>query len=111
MSDKVKEYNKIFYAIKREEEFVHFYDSLKLVKFCDSGKGPYVKVKIREAKKDEKSDYVCWGWKDYKDRKYQFIYPEQFQVEMCFPYGTELAEERGEGKLVKIIVEELGKIK
>ena len=56
---------------------------------------------------------LYWGWWDLhgvggaKRQKFMFVHYAKGLVEMCFPYGTEIAEEHGEGKLMPVQVEEI----
>ncbi len=47
-----------------------------------------------------------WAWKD-KTGAYWHIYNRKFVVEMCSPDGFKAVTERGEGKIVKVIMEEV----
>lgn len=51
------------------------------------------------------ADY--WGWQDTGKDKYCMIYPSWVQFTVCFPYGYEALEERGEGKAVRLLVVEI----
>jgi len=46
-----------------------------------------------------------WAWKD-SDGNYHHIYPGRLLVEMCSPDGFERAVKDGEGKIVKVHIEE-----
>ncbi len=45
-----------------------------------------------------------WGWWDAKKEKFSLIFGKHFLLEMCFPYGTKIEEERGNGKAYRINV-------
>ena len=73
------------------------------VSFCQLYHGrkfPIHKVEILES---ETGGY--WGWWDTERQEYQNIYPRKHLVEMCFPYGTDVEEARGRGRLAQLSVE------
>ena len=107
-------YKQIYYALKEKSSKINkdfmwggIYDSIIKTKFC--GDGPYFKIKVREAEKGEKSDY--WGWKDFERKNYSMIYPSRVQAEICFPYGYKVEEEKGKGKLMNLVIEEIEEVK
>lgn len=51
-------------------------------------------------------ELIYWAWYDFKSKDYRYIYPRRILVEMCSPDGFKTAEQRGEGKIVEIIVRE-----
>jgi len=102
-------YKSKMYAHKINSTFNHFENSLEILQLSVYGNHPCFEVKVREVKKDEESLY--WAWKDFKEKKYRHIFPTKNQVEMCFPYGSKIKEEKGEGKLVNLLIEEVKEIK
>ena len=48
------------------------------------------------------ADY--WGYYDYKKKNMSMIYPQYFLLNMCFPAGLKISEDRGEGKAYRLIV-------
>lgn len=98
------------YRTLREQDgkFYYFQASphlrwVKLFGFDD----PIVKVSIRERlPTDPPSNY--WGWlaTDEPDR-YQYVWPSEGQMEMCFPYGSKAEADRGRGRKVNLVIEEL----
>lgn len=69
---------------------------------------PIVEVRVREWQDgDPPSPY--WGWIDAEEPdRYIFVWPSEGQLNMCFPYGPEVEEERGRGRKVHLVVEERG---
>ena len=67
------------------------------------GDGPYYKITIREANEGEEPS--LWGWKDFARKEYLMIYAVKEAVESCFPYGYEIEEKRGKGKLLGLVIE------
>lgn len=54
-----------------------------------------------------------WGWRyalshDSFSGQISMIFSRRLLVEVCFPYGTKAAEEKGEGRVVRLRVEDLG---
>jgi hypothetical protein len=70
-------------------------------------KEPIVKVSVRERRPtDPPSDY--WGWLPTKDPDhFIFVWPSEMQLNMCFPYGPKADEDRGYGRKVNLVVEEI----
>lgn len=52
--------------------------------------------------KNEGPDY--WAWWDSEDKKFTYMYPQRFLLNMIFPYGMEAAEEKGNGKGYRVKV-------
>ncbi|MBI2673425.1 hypothetical protein HYX19_04135 [Candidatus Woesearchaeota archaeon] len=102
-------YNTIFFARKsvihtktgKSEKFVDIYANIKAVMMF--GSGPYYRIVLRENNESGLSQY--YGWKDFKYKSYDMIYPLEEAVKMCFPYGIEAEEKAGHGKLIGFIVE------
>lgn len=61
-------------------------------------------IQVREAAEDEETIY--WGWEDNEDGLITLIYPKEFLFNMCFPYGYENEEKKGDGRRIRVIVEE-----
>jgi len=68
------------------------------------GKEPVLEVKVTETKEAEG---CYWGWWSNADEKFKHVYYAKSLVTMCFPYSIATYEERGEGKLVPVLVEVL----
>jgi len=49
-------------------------------------------------------DVDYWGWWSNKDERFTFIFPKYFLLNMCFPYGMKVLEERNEGKAYRVEV-------
>lgn len=66
-----------------------------------------VSLRLRERREgDPSSDY--YGWIDAKDPgEYTNVWPSEGQLEMCFPYGSRAETDRGRGRKVNLIVEEV----
>lgn len=43
-----------------------------------------------------------WGYYEINDKRFSLIYPQFFLLDMCFPSGIEVMEERGFGKAFKL---------
>lgn len=73
----------------------------------DSGnKEEIYKINIREAKPDENTPYV--GWLD-NEENISLIFRNIILFKVCFPYGYEAEEKRGNGKMIRIFIEEIEK--
>jgi len=69
---------------------------------------PVVALRVRERHDgDPVSDY--WGWLDAeKPHRYILVWPSRIQFNCCFTYGPAVEEQRGRGRSVNLIVEEIG---
>lgn len=68
---------------------------------------PIVTVRFRErTESDPPSSYWAWLPTDEPDR-YISIWPSEIQLDMCFAYGPKAEEDRGRGRKVNLIVEEI----
>lgn len=45
-----------------------------------------------------------WAWWDNKAGKFRYVYDSKKKVEICFPYGYKVEEDKGKGKLLEVIV-------
>lgn len=45
-----------------------------------------------------------WAWWYNKAETFRYVYDSKKKVEMCFPYGSTVEEDKGNGKLLEIIV-------
>jgi hypothetical protein len=43
-----------------------------------------------------------WGWFDNEKQDWTFIFPNYWQLYMCFPYGLSKHEEHGDGKAYRL---------
>lgn len=48
-----------------------------------------------------------WAWYDIERDEYAHLYTKESTVRMCRPDSFKAAEERGEGKVVKVIVKQV----
>ena len=120
----------VLYCLEREwnntkqsgTRYWAFYPHTFGVRMHDN-KAEVLKVRVVE---DPEGTY--WGWWDldsppdhtptsfYEQRtgntspRFLFVYPEHMLLNMCFPYGMEVEEERGHGKCYKVRVEVLEKV-
>lgn len=77
-------------------EFRHVYEHPILVEMF--GKDwPVWHVRIEP---DEEGGY--WAWLDAETEEYSMVYPKRGLVAMCFPYGPDVEEERGSGRIVRV---------
>lgn len=79
-----------------------FYDEPWMVVECGNPKSAVRHVRISP---DEKGLY--WAWWDKAEGQLMFFYPELWMVSGCFPYGVRTAEEIGQGKAMRVRVEEI----
>jgi hypothetical protein len=43
-----------------------------------------------------------WGWFDNEKQDWTFIFPNYWQLYMCFPYGMPTHEKHGDGKSYRL---------
>lgn len=48
-----------------------------------------------------------WCWEDATTKKWRMVYPAKLLLQVCFPYGLEIAEKTGQGRCIRVRVEEL----
>lgn len=65
---------------------------------------PIVGVRVRERQPDDPPAQY-WGWSPSdKPGTYNFIWPSEVQVELCFTYGTAPEVARGRGRKVELVI-------
>jgi hypothetical protein len=79
--------------------FTHFAACPEVVNLYDSGE--VLQVTIEEC---EVCSGCYWSWWDEEKQTFQFTCYWRGGVEMCFPYGTAIEEQRGRGKLLPVRV-------
>ena len=104
----------IKYGIKsidcyEKEYFSDIYDVPEVVEMALCENELIYKLEIREAFLSESTKY--YGWFDFEKKTISMIYPDKMLFNMCFPYGYKAEETHNEGKMIKVIVEELEEIK
>ena len=91
---------------KRKGIYEHFFGCRQAVGMCGVEPADIISVTVIEEHK--KSTH--FGWWDNKDKKFCMIFRSKLQVEVCFPYGYKVCEEKGEGQLCGLRVKE-GRLK
>lgn len=63
---------------------------------------------VTEMKVTVAEDGDWWGWyaPEETGKKLNFIFDSKSLLEMCFPYGSEVEEKKGTGRIVCLRVEE-----
>jgi hypothetical protein len=62
---------------------------------------PIISIRLHEVETDAEASY--WGWLKRRYGHYIFMWPSLTQVDMCFPGGVIDAEQRGDGRLVRLV--------
>lgn len=88
-----------------KEYYTNIFSHEKAVKMCTNSSEKILKVDVREAKNDEETPYV--GWLD-SEGNISLIFPNLTLLEVCFPYGTKAEIERGRGRIIRVIIKEIG---
>ena len=86
--------------------FIHFDANPGVVKLY--GNSPIHRVRV--ALVEGNHDGMYWGWLATGSKCPSMIYYARQLVEMCFPYGTKCEEARGRGKIVGLLVDDLGEV-
>lgn len=47
-----------------------------------------------------------WAWWDNEKQKFYHIYGSKLQVEMCFSDGGKYHIQKGEGEIIKVIIQQ-----
>lgn len=88
------------YAHKRESGYWHA-GSKKFVE-AHMLHDPIVQIELTE---DPEGTY--WGWLA-KDATYpSMVWPKKMLLDICFPYGPDVEQERGKGRVVRMVVKEI----
>ena len=87
------------------EYYTNIFTNEKSVKMCNNSPEKIYKIDVREAKEDEETPYVGWL---YPDGNISMIFPNRILLEICFPYGTKAETEHGNGRVIRIIIKEVG---
>jgi hypothetical protein len=91
---------------KYRSAFMHFDANPEIVKLY--GDHPIHRVRVTLV--EGKHDGIYWGWLDTDGKHLEYVYPSRDAVEVCFPYGSKREEARGRGKVVGLLVEDLGEV-
>jgi hypothetical protein len=99
-----------YYAHRRERNGkVSYYNASPNLRWLNlfQSPDPIVRLRIREWRVgDEEPSY--WGWLKTGDPgKYTLVWPTEIQFNICFQYGYKPEEDRGKGRRVKLVVEEV----
>lgn len=93
-----------FWAERRPSgKLVHFYKASGiLTSVCGARPEDVVKVRVHE---DPEGDY--WAWAPSDMPGFHMIQTAEYLLNMCFPYGIKAAVKAGDGRQVRLRVEEL----
>jgi hypothetical protein len=70
---------------------------------CDVSQIEHIVFEISEDQSEAKPEtHEYWGWFDNKKQDWTFIFPNYWQLYMCFPYGLPKHEEVGDGKAYRL---------
>ncbi len=104
MIDKIK-----VNAIKGDNGYKHFGIHQKSASLCGYKPEDIVELNMAISNNQIKPDPNdvnmvpdYWGWFDNEDKKFTLIYPKLFLLNMCFPYGIEIEENRNKGKAYRL---------
>ena len=92
---------KIVIKYPREREvFIDIHRDLRTAR--QHGNGPYYELTFKESEEHLPGNY--WGWENPTEG-YIFIHPMKSGIEIYFSHGTKSEEEKGNGKLVELVLE------
>ena len=94
-----------FHEIDKINYYQNIYPSILQVQMCIDKSEIIYKIDVREAKENEETPY--YGWLENNDN-ITMICEHILKFKVCFPYGYEAAEKRGQGKMIKVFIEEVG---
>lgn len=89
------------FAVRRGEWLHSFFPHAGLCGTCTDS-DPVVRVRVTP---DDSGDH--WSWWDTARGVFLFTNGHREGVEICFPYGTKVDEERGRGKVIRVRVDVL----
>lgn len=100
----IEQYCAIKHWRREELLYLHVFPSELKVRMCLDWKNPepIIRVWVQE---DEQGRY--YGWHAKEDRFYSMIFPSYIQFKICFPYGHEIEEEKGHGRMIRLSIEEI----
>ena len=61
---------------------------------------PVERVVVREG---ETSEY--WAWWDARETQFRYVFLSRVQIDMCFPYGSDVETKKGNGEIVNVMIE------
>ena len=92
-----------FWCRLRNGHYMNFYKSYySVTTVCGATAEEVRLVRLRED-----PDGTHWGWEATGRGTFSMVQPSRMQLEMCFPYGMEVAVKKGDGRPVCLSVEEL----
>jgi len=95
----------IAYGIKHGELFRNIFVSTVAVSMC-FGRDPEPIHKL-ELVENENGPY--WSWeKAGKPGEFSMVYDNKILLNICFPCGVDHMVERGEGRIVRLAINDLG---
>jgi hypothetical protein len=107
MSDGKKGRSTLMYASDKrgyKEGFDSFMHTPKVAILFGLRKEDVFQVVVRDLRDGESSPFWAW-WSNEKQAFLPgFVWPHEGGVEMCFPYGTRVLIEKGEGEKVNVMV-------
>lgn len=64
---------------------------------------PVERVTVRNLREGETSEY--WAWWDTKAKRFDYVFMGRSLVDMCFPYGSKVETEKGNGEIVNVAID------
>lgn len=114
------EYNTIFYGTNLKTDkssgkdvFLFILDNLDMVRYTFPGNRDFkldfsenIALSTSEAINALNFSQAYFAWKSFTHEKYLYISHWRGGVEICFPYGLEIEERQGRGKLVSLSLDD-----
>jgi hypothetical protein len=97
----MKKKQTVMYGVKDGDIWIHLYSNRRVVELICNKKD----VKQLLVKEDEKGKYWAWWDMESDPNEFCFVWQAEILLNMCFPYGPEVEEERGKGKKMRVSVE------
>jgi hypothetical protein len=85
--------------------YAHFYPHPGLTASCVGKEARVLEAVVSEG---EEQEGCYWAWWDSHGQRFMFVYPRRFLVEMCFPYGPRVEEQKDRGRLLPVDVRSVG---
>lgn len=92
--------SKTLYGTMEDGKWTCIYDNPGCVSMCGIRKDNIVKLTVTE---DPNGEY--WGWYEKEEDEISMIWSSLTALKMCFTYGIEVAEEKGQGRRIQLKIE------
>lgn len=90
------------YAVRLKDGLLHYVGDRRMIEFCDLGE-LILPVSVRLVADDDPAA-THWAWLRTGKETPEMVYPRRVLFNVCFPYGAEVEQENGRGRIVRLVV-------